>query len=440
MMTYRIKCSLLCLGLCTYSVPAFAYLDPGTGSMLFAACVSIFATIIFSVKGLYYKVSQIIARLFLRDNDAIFDKNIKDIVIYSEGAQYWTTFSPIIIPLITKGRKITYLTSGENDPGLSMQLAGFDSLYIGQGDKAYMRLNTLEANICILTTPGLDVFQLRRSKGVKHYSHLVHAPTTGTYKLYSFDYFDSVLCSGVHQINAIRELEIKRELPQKLLFETGCTYMDSLVSGYKEKLSGVSKDNTERSTGGMTTVLLAPSWGTNGLLTKYGATLIRVLIESNYHIILRPHPQSLMVESELLDTLREELSDAGDLEWDFSSSGFESLERADVLVSDFSGIVFDFAFVFEKPVVTLDFEVNLLGLDANDLESGLWELSVISKIGAHVKEDNIDDLPDIIQSLLEGRASNKLLKLRDESVFNFGCAGEVAAQQICSIDTKALSV
>src|SRR5690606_22392804 len=107
-----------------------------------------------------------------------------------------------------------------------------------------------------------------------------------------------------HQINAIRELERKRGLAEKLLFETGCVYMDGLVSDYKKK----SIENRERKENGKPIVLLAPSWGDNGLLTKYGAAIVKILVETDFHIILRPHPQSSIVEIKMLEDLKEEFS------------------------------------------------------------------------------------------------------------------------------------
>lgn len=65
----------------------------------------------------------------------------------------------------------------------------------------------LEADVCVLTTPGLDVLQIHRSPGVRHYAHLVHSATDmAIYKLFSFDWFDSVLCSGPHQMRSLRAL------------------------------------------------------------------------------------------------------------------------------------------------------------------------------------------------------------------------------------------
>jgi len=42
-----------------------------------------------------------------------------------------------------------------------------EAKYIGTGTKAYSYLRFLEADVCAMTTPGLDVLQIKRSKGVK---------------------------------------------------------------------------------------------------------------------------------------------------------------------------------------------------------------------------------------------------------------------------------
>ena len=114
--------------------------------------------------------------------------------------------------------EVTYLTSDEEDDGLIYQTNNVTSRNIGIGNKAYAVLAMLKADVCVMTTPGLDVLQIRRSNGVTHYSHLIHAPTdVGIYKLYSFDYYASVMCSGAHQMRSLRVLENLRQTKPTLI-------------------------------------------------------------------------------------------------------------------------------------------------------------------------------------------------------------------------------
>lgn len=423
---------------CSLTSDAHAYLDPGTGSLLFSAILGLVSTIYFWGKSLIHKSIHLYSVVTGKKVD-INDRGA-DIVFYSEGAQYWNTFKPVIEALSKLDVPVTYWTSDKSDPALAHDLSTMTAKFIGKGNKAYSRLNMMHAKVCVSTTPGLDVLQIKRSKGVEHYIHLVHAPTTGTYKLYSFDYFDSVMCSGQHQIDAIRELETKRGSKAKKLWETGCTYMDVLADQIDNKTHPTDKKSPTK------TVLVAPSWGENGLLTRFGESLVIELLNSGFNVILRPHPNSQIVEKDLLANLKNSLEKYEHLIWDHNPSGFDSLNKADVLISDFSGIVFDFAFAFEKPVITAEFKVQLNGLDANDLANGLWELSVLDLLGKRVCHNDMAKLPNIVNSLLESNSykGQDLRNMRDKSIFNYGNAGNIAANQILTIlnnnklfDTKA---
>ena len=43
-----------------FSSPAYAYLDPGTGSMIVAAIVAVFATIVLGIKTYWYKLVSLV--------------------------------------------------------------------------------------------------------------------------------------------------------------------------------------------------------------------------------------------------------------------------------------------------------------------------------------------------------------------------------------------
>ena len=103
--------------------------------------------------------------------------------------------------------------------------------FIGKGQTAYTALGFLEADVFALTTPGVDVLQIRRSAGVKKYVHIVHAAgDIHTYKFYSFDYYDAVFCAGPAQAKSLRALESLRHTKPKELPLLGCPYFDGMLS------------------------------------------------------------------------------------------------------------------------------------------------------------------------------------------------------------------
>ena len=199
----------------------------------------------------------------------------------------------------------------------------------------------MEADVCLMTTPGLDVFQLKHSKGVKHYCHVVHMINDATtYKRYGIDYFDSVLLAGEWQGEDIRYLEKLRGLPPKQLVTVGCPYLDVQQS----RLACMEPVGEHPFT-----VLVSPSWGESGLLSLYGEKLLDPLAGTGWNIIVRPHPQSKVVEKDLIARLQARYNKNNKIIWDFDPDNIVSISKADIMISDFSSITLDFAFLRDKP-------------------------------------------------------------------------------------------
>ena len=405
--------------------PVYAYLDPGTGSMLVSAIIGIIASLFFSLKRIYYGFSRgLLISLGMKLQKK---KQPISLLFYSEGKQYWNTFKPVIQELLVRQAPCTYFTQDPDDPGLSLTSPYYSAEFIGIGNKGFSRMNFLEANVCAMTTPGLDVLQIKRSRGVRHYTHLVHAPTDmGTYKLFSFDYYDSIFVSGAHQTKSIRLLESLRGTQSKQIFNIGCLYYDALIRNLKK--SETSQAARQQ------TVLVAPTWGKNGLLKKYGVKLLKPLLESGYQIVVRPHPQSYISELEMLEELKTALQEYKHLSWNRAANGMEIMGASDILISDLSGIIFDFAFLFFKPVITLKFNIEKRGTEANDLPYEVWELEILDIIGKQINESDIPNINDIISDFLNSDIqSEKIQNLRNKSIFNFGNAATLAADHLVDL-------
>lgn len=402
--------------------PAWAYLDPGTGSMLLSIIVGLASSGYFFIRNL----PSLMRRLLFRVQGKSAAAKCGSIVFYAESAAYWGTFEPVLCALAAMGEKALYLTSDEKDPAFKANLPGIEVRYIGKGNAAYTMLGFLEADVFALTTPGIDVLQIRRSKGVKKYVHLVHAATDAHgYKLYSFDYYDAVFCSGPHQQRSLRHLEAVRGTAPKYLPLVGCAYFDRLCEARRTKPVSMEQK----------TVLIAPTWGKAGLLTKTGASIPKALALAGWHVILRPHPQSFVSEAERIAEIEKELKDIPNIEWDRRPNGFESLSRASVMISDFSGVVFDYAFVFERPVVTIGSGWVDEGYEAFDLPEAAWEMSVLEKIGIHLKPGEEDRVVDAAETLWRSADAYRsaICEIRSHDIVHFGAAGKPIAEELVKL-------
>lgn len=405
-----------------------AYLDPGTGSVLLSVIIAILSSLYYVFRNVYYKI---IPLLFERSAQGERDLRRRySLVLYSEGSQYSDLFIPLLRELESRKQPCLFLSGSQTDLCFSLKSKIIDVQYIGRNHAAWTHLCNLKADMCVMTTPGLDVLQIKRSKHVKHYAHIIHSPTDKSFnRPYSFDYYDSVFISGEHQRKTFRTLESIRRLPEKSLYLTGCIYYDELK---RKKDNGGGK--TISAKGAEVTILVAPTWGKNGLLQRYGMRVIKPLIDARYHVIIRPHPQTWISEPDLLLPYQALANKLPSFTIDDQNSPMESMQSANVLISDISGIIFDYAFLFERPVITVETEVDKRGFEAQDLPFEPWELTILDHVGRTISEGDIDDIPQIVKSMsAEAGLKKKIRVLRDECVVNFGCAASPTVETIQKI-------
>lgn len=410
---------------------AYAYLDPGSGSMLISALVALVTILIFMAKNFIYDRIKISGK-----KSNIPDlKREYNVVVYSEGGQYWNVFLPVLSELDARGVPSVYFTSREDDPGLQHEFKHIEKQYIGEGNNAFIVLNRLRANFVLMTTPGLGVLQIKRSKWVKHYSHITHSTSTcATYKAYSLDYFDSVLVGGSADREILRELEAKRKSQKKQIEIIGCAYLDILRSKLKNGQYGYELFSSKRPT-----ILISPTWGEHGLLNRYGKQILSLLTGAgDFNIIVRPHPQSFMSEKKLMDELIGNYPNSDSLEWDREKDPLKAMYHADLMISDFSGIIYDFLFLFERPVLTFKAQFEKRGREAMDLSDDSADIKLLDRIGRTLQESDIPELISIIKSSLTDQTSLPgVIREAQEALAQFpGEAGKRAADFIESVIKK----
>ncbi len=397
------------------------YIDPGTGSMLFSILIGAAATLFFLAKALILKF-----KLFLTGGKGQkLDRSYKKYVIYSEDKRYWNVFKPVLDEFESRKIDITYYAGTDKDPVFDEKYEYVHPEVIGEGNKAFAKLNMLSAGFVLMTTPGLQVYQLKRSKNVRHYSHIFHSPGDPTmYRLFGIDYFDSILCTGDYQFEDIRTMEKQRSLPAKELVTVGCTYLDV----FKKKMEEipVEKDHTF-------TVLVSPSWGKSALLSLYGEKLLDPLVKTGWKIIIRPHPQSKISEADMLKSLEEKYKDVPNVEWDTNRDNFYSLKRANIMITDFSGIIWDYTFLCDKPVMYANAEMDLLPYDAYDIDHEIWQFETVRKIGIKIEEKDFPNIKDVIENASDSpKLREARSKARDEAWQHIGEAGKLTADYMIS--------
>lgn len=381
------------------------YIDPGTGGMLFSILFGIFGSLMLFARSLIVKLKF---RIGAGKTDKVLGEAIP-IVIFSDHKRYWNVFEPICDKLDKKGIKTVYYTMSEDDPALDKKYENITCEFIGEGNKAFAKMNVINAVIVLSTTPSLDVFQWKRSKRCKYYIHVPHQPNDITlYRMFGIDFYDSLLLSGEYQKDQIRKLEKLRNEPEKEIEIVGLPYMDVM----KARVDAVKGSMQKKSADEKKTVLLAPSWGKSGVLSVYGEKMIDALISTGYDIIIRPHPQSFTSEKEMIERLMKKYGEGSGVTWNRDNDNFDVLMKSDIMISDFSGVIFDFSLVYDKPVIYTEARIDKAPYDASWIDDELWTNKILPHIGRELKDSDLDNIKTVIDECI---SSDKYADGRDRA-------------------------
>lgn len=396
-----------------------AYLDPGSGSALMGAVFALCGAFLYSIKSLFFRY------VLGKKIDTI--KAHEGIAIFSEGKNYWGTFRPIVEELLRREVDFSYYTMDVKDPALHIDNPHmFSRLYDKDKVTSFRKLSSIKAKVLLATTPNIGTpgYPLARPKNVGRMVHVFHDPLgdVSTYMKGSLDHYDDVFLPGPFSEGPIRILEQKRGLVKKTMHVCGLPYLD----GYVSRLGAVSAaQNAERKT-----VIIASSWGNKGILRAYGLDYVKDLISAGFNVIVRPHPQSYNSECEFITKL-ETAAKAWGAEWDRNPDGLPSLARADVMISDTSGVRFDYAYLFARPVISMRIAKTASDtLEAADIGEN-WVDHVADEIGFEL--DDAGKIVEAVTKALSGTGKD-IAAWRDAHCANFGCAAKAIVDEMVKME------
>jgi YidC/Oxa1 family membrane protein insertase len=182
-------------------------------------------------------------------------------------------------------------------------------------------------------------------------------------------------------------------------------------------------------------VLVAPSWGPEGLIETRGVELTRVLLEAGFRVVVRPHPHTRKTAPLAIEALRTAFAghDRFELELDVAST--RSLFESPVMVSDWSGAALDYAFGLERPVLFVDLPRKVNNPEYRSLGLEPLEVALRDKLGRVVDPRDLASVPAAIRDLLAeaDRYPERLARLRDETIFHVGASGAAGATVLAEL-------
>ena len=253
--------------------------------------------------------------------------------------------------------------------------------------------------------------------------HLLHS-TVSTHVVYRegvFDQYDYIFCVGQRHVDELQSMQAKRGHKPVVLVPGGYEIIDALL---KEPVP---------EPGDRTCVLYGPTWGKSSSAPTHGVALIGKLLES-CEVVFRPHPLILRYDRPTIDAIMDAHGDNPNFTLDDNASSKPALMRADVFISDWSGVAFEYALARRRPVIFIDGEGKIDNPNWQDYfpEAGL-ETVFRDKVGVII--DDVANIADVVTDMRAkaGDWEARIEALEADLLFARGEAGERNFEAICAI-------
>ena len=371
-----------------------------------------------------------------KDFKRFFDILNKHIVFYSEGSGFYKYFRGAIEYMLDHSNIwIHYVTNDPNDQvfELSKKHPRILPYYIGE-KKAITLMMKMDADVVVTTLGDLDNFYIKRSylRDDIEYVYMFHHTTSMdmTSTIGEYDNYDTLLCTGPHQVEEMRKIEDFRGIKHKNLVECGYDLIDRGIENYSKNIEKYEQERIDDKP----VVLIAPSWQKDNILDICFDDLIQPILGKGYKIIVRPHPEYVKRFPARWDALKNRYSciteDELVFEHDFSSN--ETILLSDVLVTDWSSVFCEFSFETLKPSIFIDTPMKVRNENWKDYGIDSTYISLRNEVGKSLALDELETFSNVIDEMITNRSEWKeqISSIREGFFFNLGHGGEAAGKYL----------
>ncbi|WP_283399440.1 membrane protein insertase YidC [Aristaeella hokkaidonensis] len=382
------------------------------------------------------KEAKILRKREKEDYKRFFSVVNKHLVFYSESNGFYKYFKGYI-EYILKNTTLTihYVTSDPKDQIFEMEKTQpqIRAYYIGE-NKLITLMMKMDADVVCMTMPDLQNFHIKRSyiRDDIEYIFIQHGVGSNNMGMRRgcTDHFDTVFCCGPHQKAEEEQISELYQLKKRELVEVGYPLIDQMREAYQEE---------EHNPGNPPRILIAPSWQKDNIVDSCLESLLDELKKTDYQIIVRPHPQEVRLKKQYMDMLKTKYeADGIEIQTDFSSNN--PLLTADILITDWSGISWEYAFTTLKPILFINTPMKVMNPEYQKIQEVPLNIQLRDKLGKNLNTDEIEKAGETIDYLLKHKDEYKIQidKLAHTYLYNMGHAAETGGAYIVSTIIKKI--
>ena len=328
------------------------------------------------------------------------DNKKKEFIFYSESKFYREHFIDLILNLKKSGQKnIILITSDKDDVNFFKET--LTCLYIRNYLILTIFFKILNCQFMIMTLTDLGS-HFRKSKLCKYYVYFFHA-IASTHQVYTnsaFKNYDIILSNGEYQFKEIRLAEEQFNFPKKEVVNSGYFFLDNI----KKKANLKSKEKRH--------VLFAPSWNYNeeNLFNDYAIDIISTLLSKSFTLTLRPHPEHYKRSKNTINKIKKLFLNDKNFFLDQSFSNLKSLEKAEILITDNSSVVFEFMLIFKRPIIYIDYKEKIHNINRSKIVVKTIDEEFKVVFGNILNVNNLKSLSNLCENLInENNISSQLV-------------------------------
>lgn len=364
-----------------------------------------------------------------QDYKKFFSVVNKHVVFYSESSGFYKYFQGIIEYLLENTNiVIHYITSDPEDKIFELATSNdrIRPYYIGE-KRLITLMMKMDADVVVMTMPDLENYHIKRSYIRKdiEYIYIPHGMDSLnlTMRTGSMDHYDSVFCVGKHQKEEIEKTEAAYQLPKKKLVEWGYSLLDEMRVDYAK----MSHQNSE-----VKKILIAPSWQPDNIVDSCLEQILDNLKGKGYQITVRPHPQHVRHRGEFMEQLKVKYEQDRDVEIQTDFSSNSTVFEADLMITDWSGIAYEYAYTTQKPVLFINTPMKVMNPEYQKIDTVPLNILLREEIGCSLNLEELDQISDKVQELLDHKDDyyEKIGNFVQEYVYNHGTSAEVGAKYI----------
>jgi len=380
---------------------------------------------VFKSISLFFREFRISRELMSENN-----KKPRTLVFYSEKDVYYQYYKETIDYILANSElDICYISSDISDPVFANTNPRIKPFYLNFFLATFFPM--LDSKVIVMTMPDIERYYLKRS-GKAHHVYMFHAivSTHLQYRFGAFDHYDSILCVGPHHRAEIEKSEMIYNLKPKRLVDCGYSMLETIYQKHRASSGSGGEPVSRRKK-----ILIAPTWGESSILELCIMELGGVLGDTEYDVVIRPHPQYVRTRGKQLKEIAEKLAKYTNIRIESNLVAETNIHNADILITDRSGIAFEYAFGTERPVLFIDTPLKINNPRYLELDCIPIEISSRERLG---KSITIKEIPGILPILSDfvadyPRYRQQILLFRGQYIYNWQGAAKACGEYIIGL-------